>query len=342
MMDAAVLEEYHAVRREAGLIEGSAWGAVEVRGADRAAFLHNLLTQDIKSLAPGAAAEAALVTPAAKWLAHLVVLAETDAHWLIAHRERIDTVLKTLDHYLITEDVTLADRRGSHAALALQGPRSPAILQGLIPRQGSGSLGEDPEASGRGTGRIRQAAYSFTGEPGAMLIVPVEEAPALRAQCREHGAAPVGWDAAHVLRIEAGIPWDGSDMDESNLLPETGLESRAVSDTKGCYVGQEVIARLRTYGSVSRRLMGLVCDGTTVPQPKDAISKDGESVGEVTSACLSPALGRPIALGYVKRPHYEAETSATILRGGTAIPARLALLPFIRSRSGPAPAGGTA
>ena len=272
MLQASILEEYRAVRQQAGLIEGPLWGAVEVRGADRAGFLHNLLTQDVTSLAPGAAAEAALVTPTAKLLANLVVLADAEAHWLIAPLERVDTVLKTLDHYLITEDARLADRRGSHVVLALQGPRTPEILKARLSRG------------------VRQAAYSCTGEPGVLLIVPVEQVSALRTHCCGHGAVPVGWEALNVLRIEAGIPWFGVDMDESNLLSETGLEPRAVSDTKGCYVGQEVIARLNTYGSTSRKLMGLVCEGRDVPGANDPIEKNGEAVGTITSACWSPTL----------------------------------------------------
>lgn len=334
MMEALSLEAYRAVRERAGLIEGPIWGAVEVRGADRAGFLHNLLTQDIKSLAPGTAIEAALVTPAAKLLADLVVLAEPEAHWLIAPRGRIDMVVQTLDHYLITEDVTLADRRGSHAVLALQGPRSAEILKAL---SGLPAATRAAQAGG-----VRQAAYSCTGEPGALLIVPVEQVSALRSRFGEGGAAVVGWDAVNVLRIEAGIPWYGIDMDESNLLPETGLERTHASDTKGCYVGQEVIARLKTYGSASRKLMGLVCAGREVPSANDPIEKNGEALGAITSACWSPALERPIALGYVKRPHYDAGAAVTIRHGGAAMPATLHVPPFVspRARSAPSPAGG--
>ena len=322
-MQASTLEAYHAVRERAGLIDEPLWGAVEVRGADRAGFLHNLLTQDVTSLAPGTAVEAALVTPAAKLLADLVVLAEPQAHWLIAPRGRVEAVMQTLDRYLITEDVRLADRRGSHEVLALQGPRSAEILKAL-------------------GGGVRQAAHSCTGEAGALLIAPVEQAPALRRQCGERDAAAVGWDAVNVLRIEAGIPWYGIDMDESNLLPETGLERTHASDTKGCYVGQEVIARLRTYGSASRKLMGLLVDGRDIPCAGDPIEKGGETLGAITSACWSPALQRPIALGYVKRPHYEAGAAVTVRHGRAAMPAALHVPPFVspRARSTPSPAGG--
>ena len=307
-------DEYQAVRHHAGLIECAAWGAVEVRGADRVTFLHNLLTQDIKTLGTGACREAALVTPAAKLLADLVVLAGADAHWLLLPRSRIETVLKTLEHYLITEDVALQDRSADHRILALQGPRSREILEGV-----AASL---------------VLAHSITGSPGFLLVTPVERAAQLREQAlrhgRERGVLPVAWETLNVLRLEAGIPWYGVDMDESNLLPETGLEARAVSDTKGCYVGQEVIARLGTHGSVSRKLMGLVCEDTQVPEAGDAVFfKEDEPVGQLTSACFSPALQKPIALGYVKRPSYEAGTAVTVMRGTRTVASHLVKPPFM-------------
>ena len=303
-------DEYRAVRERAGLLDEPAWGVIEVRGTDRVAFLHNLLTQDIKSLQAGSAAEAALVTPAAKMLATPIVLAEADAHWLLTPRPQVETVLKTLDRYLITEDVTLADQRDNQTVLAIQGPRSQALLD---------------EAGGA----MRRAAYSVTGEPGALVMVPVERAAALRTQLRQHGAMPIGWETMNVLRIEAGIPWFGLDIDENTLLPETGLEGRLVSYTKGCYVGQEIIARVQTYGNVSRKLMGLLIEGHDVPQPKDAILSSGEPVGHITSACFSPALQQPIALGYVKRPFYEAGIAVTVVHVDHAIPATLAKRPFV-------------
>jgi folate-binding protein YgfZ len=113
-------------------------------------------------------------------------------------------------------------------------------------------------------------------------------------------------------------------MDETTLLPETGLERETVSMTKGCYIGQEIIARVDTYGSLSRKLMRLICEGSTVPQPHDPILKEGTTIGEITSACFSPTLQRPIALGYVKRPHYEADTPVDVARAGGLIRGRTA------------------
>ena len=363
-------EEYQAVRRHAGLIDCSAWGVVEVRGADRVMFLHNLLTQDIKTLETGSCREAALVTPAAKLLADIVVLAGADAHWLLLLRSRIETVLKTLERYLITEDVALQDRSPEHRIVALQGPTSRDVLEEVAAsdallhpeppsflakaRRGARDsvsamlrLSRGHTHRGASPQRIQDAlvlTHSITGSPGFLLVTPAERAAWLWEHVlqlgRAQGARPVGWETWNVLRLEAGIPWYGVDMDESNLLPETGLEARAVSHTKGCYVGQEVITRLVTRGSVSRKLMGLMCEEDGLPASQslthagDPIfsAKSGTDtalVGEITSACFSPMLNRPIAMGYVKRPYYAAGTAVTVMRDDQAIPATLVNPPFV-------------
>jgi folate-binding protein YgfZ len=300
------MEEYQAVRTRVGLIDASFLGVVRVGGADRVAFLHNLLTQDIKSLTSGSAASAALVTPAGKLISNMIVWAEAEAHWLITSRARVDALRTGLEHYLITENVTLDDQTDAQAILALQGPASQALLTGIP---------------------ARAVPYSLTGSPGSLLMSPAGGSAALQQNLISRGAVRVGLDTLDVLRIEAGIPRFGVDMDESNLLPETGLQIHAVSESKGCYVGQEVIARMATYGSASRRLMGLVVDAPQTPEAGDPITLNGEPVGSVTSACFSPALNKPIALGYVKRPHYQPGARVEVMRAHP-LPATLVTPPF--------------
>jgi aminomethyltransferase len=140
------------------------------------------------------------------------------------------------------------------------------------------------------------------------------------------GLTLVGWEALNTARIEAGIPWFGIDMDMTNLLPETGLEDVLASGTKGCYLGQEIIARMRTYGSPNKKLMGLRVEGRDVPQAGDGIVRAGEMVGRVTSGCDSPALRRPIAMGYVKRGAYEPGTAVEIVRGDDRLAATVVAL----------------
>ena len=285
---------------------------IEVGGADRSAFLHNLLSNDIASLAPRGSCRAALLTPTAKLIAELVVLSEADRHWLLMPRVCLTSTLSGLNRYLITENVTLADRTEAWTLLGLQGPKTPEIVHELS--------------------TARLADYSVTGDPGVIVMVSPHEVIATRNHLTALGAAAVAWDAVHVCRIEAGVPWWGIDMDETTLLPETGLEQRLASFTKGCYVGQEIVARVDTYGSLSSKLMPLVCEGATVPERGDEIRKDGQPVGQITSACFSPSRNRSVALGYVKRPFYQEDTAVQIgIRHVTAV---------VTARSGRTPAGG--
>ncbi len=328
-------EEYRALRAGAGLIDYSTQALIEVRGADRAGFLHRLLSNDIQGIAPGSGCRAALLTPAAKLLAELLVLADAEALWLLCELPRVEAVMQTLERHHFSEDVRCANHERHSAVLACQGPRAAEILSEVAGQAASLSRdGDHVRASLRGL-EIRLIRQALAGGTGLLLLVDAEQADGLWDFLRRHGESkglrPVGWEAFNTARIEAGVPWFGIDMDESNLLPETGLEAVAVSDTKGCYVGQEVIARLATYGSVSRKLMGLRLEGEVVPSRGDPILFDGAELGQVTSACASPALRRPIALGYVKRPFYQQPgTAVTILHGEAHLPARLTPLPFIR------------
>ena len=283
--------DYATLKSGAGLLALPGWGVLDVTGADRTAFLHNLLSNDIKALAPGNSCRAALLTPAAKMIAELVVVTEVDRHWLLTPRACLASLLSTLDRYLITEQVALSDRSGEWAIQALQGPKTPQLVSTL---------------SG-----VRTAAYSMTGDAGVLLM----------AKSTVPDLPPVGWDAVNVCRVEAGVPWWGADMDEHTLLPETGLEQQLASFTKGCYVGQEIVARMDTYGSASRKLMRVTCEGTEVPAAGDAIHLNGEEIGRITSAVFSPSLNRPVALGYVKRPHYQTGTPVTVVCHGRSVSA---------------------
>ncbi len=304
---AGTLEQaYRAVQERCGLMTWSMWGLIHVEGPDRSTFLHSLLSNDIKTLAPNHSCEAALLTPTGKLLAHLLVLAESDAHWLLTDRSRTETVLRILNRYLIMEQVTLSDVSNAYTMVALQGPQTTAVVD----RVGQETV-------------VRVVGYPVVTKDDRLLIVPAEQAARIRDRLIESGAEAVGWETFNVLRIEAGMPWYGIDMDETNLLPETGLEKRLVSYTKGCYVGQEVVARLQTYGSVSQKLMGLVGEGDVVPERGDAILKDSQPIGRITSACFSPARKQPIALGYIKRPFYETGTTVTVTHGEYEISATL-------------------
>ena len=180
---------------------------------------------------------------------------------------------------------------------------------------------------------MRLVHHTLTSEPGVLCLVPVEHAQtiwqALQHDGQSWGVTLVGQEALNIARIEAGLPWWGVDLDESVLLPETGLEKILTSDTKGCYIGQEIVARVDTYGSVNKKLVGLLVEGDTTPATNDAVMREQESVGRITSACFSLALKRPIALGYVKRGSYEPGTRVEILHGETHLTATVTTRPFV-------------
>jgi len=324
--------EYEALRTRVGLLDYSTQALIEVRAADRVDFLHRLLTNDLTRLAPGNGCQAALLNPSGKLMAPLLVLAQEEALWLMCEMPLATTVMQQLEQYHFREQVTFTNHERAYAVLALQGPRTIAVLTELF-----GRVLSLPRPGDHLTIPFQQIPvwvirHGLAGAIGALCLVKAEYAEPLWESWQRLGPSAhltrVGWDALNVARIEAGIPWWGVDMDESNLLPETGWDTVMVSDTKGCYIGQEIIARLQTYGSVSKRLVGLRLTSPHVPERADAIVRGDDPLGHVTSACYSPTLRCPIALGYVKRPFYEPSTTVEILRGTERLPATIVSRPF--------------
>ena len=325
--------EYRLLRERAGLFDYSTQALIECRGVDRADFLQRLLTNDVKHLAPSTGCAAALLTPSAKLLAELVVLVDTEACWLLCDFTRAEVVVETLTRYRFSEDVTFTNHERRFAVLAVQGPRTFDWLSRLagvpiaLPASGDHGvvrLGEVP---------VRIIRHALIGEAGALCVVETAVVEAVweafvRAAPAD-GVGLVGWQALNTARLEAGVPWFGIDMDDTNLLPETGLERIVVSDTKGCYVGQEIIARLATYGSTSKRLMRLRLEGEAIPEPGDRLVRGTDDVGWVTSAAHSPRWGRPIAMGYVKRGADDVGTAVDVMRGALRRPATVLALPLV-------------
>jgi folate-binding protein YgfZ len=325
--------EYQTLRTGVGLIDYSHHAVIEVSGADRVSFLHNLLTNDIQRLSPGAGVQAALLTDSAKLIAELLVLADENSLWLLCNATRAASLAQTLERYHISEQVCITNHERRDAVLALQGPRAIECLIQLL-----GRVVSLPQTGDHGMFVLQQmpiriVRHSLLGGIGVLCICLAEQAQVLWEGMARRGIAyglrMVGWEALNVARIEAGIPWFGVDMDDSNLLPETGLERIAVSGTKGCYVGQEVIARMETYGSPNKKLMGLLVEGDVAVEPGASITCNGEDAGRVTSACLSVTLKRSIAMGYVKRGAYEPGTAVEIRQGARPLAATVTTRPFV-------------
>lgn len=319
-------KEYEAARKRAGLFDRSSRGKIRVTGADRIDFLHRILSQDVRGLKPGEVSPAALLSAQGRMLAYFHVTVAAD--WVLLDFEQglAKKTMEEIQHYVVTDDVALEDVTESLVLISLQGPKSETLG---LPAHPSDGTTREPEILA-GLPMIRR---THTGEKVYDLILEKKSAPSLVQRILEKGRGiglePVGMEAAEWLRIEAGTPRYGIDMDESVTLPETGLEKIAASETKGCYPGQEVVARMITYSGHPRKLMGLLFPKGELPAAGGRILAGDREIGRVTSVCISPALGKGIGMGYLAKGYFEGEDrglEVETTRG--KIQARVTSLPF--------------
>lgn len=346
-MDAEILKQYQAVKSAAGLLDLSRRGKIRVTGADAKAVLHNILTQDIQVLEPGQGAYAALLNAKGQVLADMNVYVLENEILLDVEEDRDEKTAALIERYIITEDAKTEVVTSAWAHLSLQGPRSAAILTDFFSGMNfdfSGMAGASlaPALSRAGLMKTsrewhhREAAWqdvpvqvickTHTGETGYDLLIPAKAAPAftekLLAVGKSQGLVPVSEETREILRIEAGILRYGRDFDETVLLPETGLEKIAASATKGCYPGQEVVARIDTYGGLNRKIVKLLVEGKTIPASGSRIEADQKEAGKVLSAAWSPALNCPAALGLLTKGFFEQPREFSIQTGGEMLKAR--------------------
>ena len=316
--------EQQAVRQAAGLIDWSARGKVRVTGGDRLAFLDGLLTNDLKPLTAGRGLYAATLDHRAHVHGDMVVYDAGDHYLLETDPGTCDRIAAYLNKLLVSDDVALADVTAEHGLFGVFGPRSGAVISGMVGSPPAGPY--DHLVADFAGSPVRIARSPYFGGEGYELWTPSGPGGArLWRSLIDEGAVPFGASASEALRIEAGRPRFGVDMDEHTLALEARLEP-AISMTKGCYVGQEIVSRAVYQGHLNRLLVGLEMDGTQPPAPGTSIDAQGEPVGTVTSAAASAWRGKVLALGYVRRPASEPGTEVAV--GG--IPARIAELPFYR------------
>jgi folate-binding protein YgfZ len=309
--------EYHQAHRGAVLFDHSHHGKIEVAGPDAARILHNLSTNDILHLAPGATCEAFLTTVKAKVIAYLLIFRqeappEPPVFWLDVAPGTAERVYQHLDHYLVSEQVEFVNRTADFAQLYLVGPEAPAVLAKASPNLQAGL-----------SVRRRDAL----GLPGFDLLCPRTEADTLWQRLAEAGVRPAGREAYEMLRIEAGLPRQGADVDETTFAPEVGRISQAICYTKGCYLGQEPIVMARDRGQVNRALLGVKIPSGPVPHGS-LLFREGKEVGRVTSSAHSPKLGTSIGLAYVRRGFQTPGTAVEVDVAGTHLPAEVVPLPF--------------
>lgn len=327
-MSSAAAEIAGRVRRGVGWFPQLTRGVVRVSGSDRVRWLGGMVTADVASLGPGALAYALLLSPKGRILADLYVLERGDEAWLDCDADRVSPLMAQLERYIIADDVALHDAGAELRRASLEGPGTDALLAALDVQAPAPDICLDAQIAGV---RVALAGFGESGERAVQLFVPRVPDAAFEAVesavLAAGGAALVRGDAASldVLRIEAGTPRMGLELDEDVLPAEAGLVQRAISLTKGCFTGQEIVARLESRGQVNHRLVGLCFESGRPPQAGLPLAlPDGRVVGEVTSACVSQ-LGA-IGLGYVRRP---SDAPGTRLRAGEDV-ARVTALPFVQ------------
>ncbi len=320
--------EYRALREGAGVVDRSMLGKVAVTGRDRQSFMQGMLTNEVKSLTPGQGTGAAFLDAHGKVVALLRVYALDDRLLLELPASLTEKTLQTLDKFLISEKAYFEPCDETFGILAVQGPAARGLLERLS--DGVLDLLADHHVEVAMAGAPVRVINRPEGHaPGFHCWTAAGHGPVLWETLVGAGARPVGLEALNVFRLEAGVAWYGHDVDETVILPETRLE-HLVSYTKGCYIGQEVVARVKYRGHVNRALSGLVLEGQGLPPSGAAVVADGKEIGRITSAVRSPALGRPIALGYVRREHFAPGSPVGVQTGGEQIPARVVELPFVR------------
>jgi folate-binding protein YgfZ len=330
--------EYKAVRSTAGLIDRCDRGLIQLTGPDRLSFLQGMLSNDLRDIGPGEGQDAAVLNQQGKVLGDVRVLRSENSFYLDLWEAVKDKIIAHLNRHLVADEVEIADRSDGYGILSIEGPRSRALLRELV-----GEAELPARLAAHVIVNLDGAAIcivhdSHMGEAGFDLIIPIA---ALRNIARKAtdlgkriGALWVGTEAENTLRIEAGIPRYGTDITEDHLLLETGLE-HAVSFTKGCYLGQEVVERIRSRGHVNKKLCGLLLDGEAPARAGDLIFAADKNIGHVTSAVYSPALARPIVLGYLHRDFWTPGSKVSVDRGGESLTATVAGLPFVPSKKEP-------
>ena len=328
------LEEYRAVRSGVGILDLGNRALLRFTGADRASYLQGMVSNDVKNLVEGTGIYAAILDVQGKILADVRVLCAGDSFLLDLSEPLKGKILDHLNRYLVADEVEIADLTQERAIISLQGPKARSLLGALSPEAGLPSRELDHRDFVIGGSAARVVRATHTGEEGFDLLIerenPAGVIPAILEAGKKFSLRWVGSQAREILRVEAGIPRYGIDMDESNLLLEAGLE-KSVSFQKGCYLGQEVVERIRSRGHVNRRLAGMVLEGQVAADRGGAICDGEREIGRVTSSIESPLLRAPLALGYVHRDYLEPGTRVSIRKDAQMIPARLVSLPFYKA-----------
>jgi folate-binding protein YgfZ len=364
------LAEHATLRQSVGVLDLSFRSRICLTGADRVRFLHGQVTNDVKKLRAGEGCYATITTNKGKMESDLNIFCLADELLLDFEPGLSERITQRMERFIVADDVQVVDVAPHYGLLSVQGPRAEEVIQSLgwserlsrsaeIPREPLNSIKFSDTTLGeiylmkharllKLCSRGRESAHSKNESlsrltsaatdkiiSGFDLFIPRSSlgavADKLIAAAKQIGGQVCGWQAFETARIEAGIPRFGVDMDETNLPLECGISDRAISYKKGCYIGQEVINRIHSFGHVTKELRGLrlAHDLKPLPQRVDKLFRDGKEIGYVTSAVKSPMLGN-IALGYVRREANQIGTELVLHAAAGKSKAKIVEIPFTR------------
>jgi folate-binding protein YgfZ len=301
-------EGYRALTQSAGVVRRGDRGVLAVTGDDRLTWLQGLLTNDMVSLPVGGICDAVYLTPQGRMITDMRVFNDSTQTLLDVPASLAESLQKRLDGLLFSEDAQIVDVSTSVTIVDVHGPAAPRVVE------------QEPT--------VRDDAY---GLPGFSAFVSRSEGDAFVQRVSERGAVETSLETLDVVRVEAGRPAFLIDMDEHTIPLEAGIENRAISFTKGCYVGQEVIVRVmhRGGGRVAKKLVGIRLGQGELPRPGDIVTNGGREIGRLTSVVRSPTLKAGIALGYVHRDFVEPGTTVEVVSRAGRLPGEVSTLPFV-------------
>lgn len=327
------ITEHRAVRQAIGITDLSHRGRLRVTGSDRADFLHRLTTNEVKKLRIGEGNFGMILTNRGKFIAEIIMIVSENA--IDLSTETPEILFNELDKYLIADDVEITDLTDQSGMIAINGARSAELVQNVIDRDVS-KLSQHHSVIAEFNGdQIVCVRTHETGEIGYHLFVEFADTvpilwKKLISEGENFGVQPIGQIAYETLRIEAGVPRSGFELDGLIIPLEAELENGIAFD-KGCYIGQEIIARMKYRGHPNRLLRGFELDADQIPKRNSSIFVGEKEIGRITSAVRSPTLGKVIALGYIRVAHADPKSKIEIQTENERLSAIVAKLPFVQN-----------
>ncbi|MXY50334.1 MAG: aminomethyl transferase family protein [Gemmatimonadetes bacterium] len=323
--------EYRAVRTAAGLSDLSGRGKLRMTGADRQRFLHRVVTNDVEQLGAGDGVYACMLTPQGKIISDMTVHVRGEDLLIDVEPGMADVLRDTLDRYALMDDVEITDVTERYGLIGVSGRRADDCIHGLADPLPPLTPGGHAEIEWNGV-PATVARTHRTGERDYDIYVPADSADEIwKALLAGEGdgvpCMPIGYETLEVLRVEAGIPRCTAELDD-RIIPNEAVKDRAVSFTKGCYIGQEPVVMMEHRGRPNRLLSGMVVEGETLPGRNAVIRKDGKEAGWITTAVHGRAVDGIIALGFVRRRSMASGGPFEVEVDGAPARAEIADLPF--------------